>query len=67
LTEKRCARCGQPFLCGGYGCWCTKVPVTDRQYDWIAERYRDCLCPACLAQVSSGGVGSRLSNTEQSS
>ncbi|ULA63360.1 MAG: hypothetical protein LZF86_110055 [Nitrospira sp.] len=24
--------------------------------DWIAERFQDCLCPACLKQVSLGGL-----------
>jgi len=58
LTEKRCARCRQPFRCGGYGCWFTEMPVTDRQFDWIAARYRDCLCPACLEEVRTGVLGS---------
>ena len=57
MTEKHCGRCSQPFACGEYGCWCKEVPVTEWQYDWIAARYKDCLCPVCLAQVSSGQVG----------
>jgi hypothetical protein len=65
LIKKRCARCGQPFPCGGYGCWCTEVPVTDWQFDWIAERYKDCLCPACLDEVRTGVLGPRSSDTEQ--
>ena len=67
MTEKRCGRCSLVFPCGGYGCWCTDVPVTDRQFDWIADRYKDCLCPACLAQVSRGEVGPRPSNPEPAS
>lgn len=25
--------------------------------DWIAARYQDCLCPACLQQVADGTLG----------
>jgi len=63
LIEKRCERCGQLFSCGGYGCWCTQVPVTDWQFDWIAERFRECLCPACLERVSMGLLGPGASST----
>lgn len=62
VIEKFCENCGQPFACGGYGCWCTQVPVSDWQFDWIAARYQDCLCPACLEQVRSGALGSRAAN-----
>ncbi|TAL08998.1 MAG: hypothetical protein EPO02_11345 [Nitrospirae bacterium] len=65
MTEKHCERCGQSFPCGGYGCWCTDVPVTERQYDRIAARYRDCLCPLCLQQVLSDDFSSQSSNLGQ--
>ncbi|MBX9658246.1 MAG: cysteine-rich CWC family protein [Nitrospiraceae bacterium] len=42
------------FSCGGYQCWCGKVGITESQMDWIAARFQDCLCPACLDQVSKG-------------
>mgnify|MGYP001605263256 CR=1 FL=1 len=64
MTEKRCGRCSQPFACGEYGCWCTDVPVTEWQYDRIAARYRDCLCPACLKQVLNGDLDSLSSPSE---
>ncbi|WP_447980199.1 cysteine-rich CWC family protein [Candidatus Nitrospira bockiana] len=55
--EKRCEHCGQAFLCGQYGCWCNAVSVTEAQYEWIAVRYRECLCPTCLGNVSRGVLG----------
>ncbi len=55
--EKVCGACHATFECGGYGCWCASVGVSERQMDWIAARYDDCLCPACLAQVVRGKLG----------
>ena len=53
--EKQCEACGERFQCGQYPCWCRDIPITDRQYDWIAARYADCLCPCCLGKISLGG------------
>lgn len=55
--EKSCGHCGQRFECGQYGCWCGKVRLTDRQFDWIAARFQDCLCSDCLEQVRAGLLG----------
>ncbi|MEQ1627441.1 MAG: cysteine-rich CWC family protein [Nitrospira sp.] len=54
---KTCEACGVAFSCGGYQCWCGKVGITEAQMDWIAERYKDCLCPACLGKVVAGELG----------
>ncbi|OQW65224.1 MAG: hypothetical protein BVN29_09375 [Nitrospira sp. ST-bin5] len=53
-VTKTCEACGVAFSCGGYQCWCGKVGITESQMDWIAARFQDCLCPACLDQVSKG-------------
>ncbi|MBD0315493.1 MAG: cysteine-rich CWC family protein [Nitrospiraceae bacterium] len=53
-AEKICEACGAAFQCGGYQCWCGKVGITERQMDWIAVRFKDCLCPRCLDKVSAG-------------
>ncbi len=56
-VDKTCEACGQAFTCVGYQCWCGAVGITDRQMDWIAARYRDCVCPACLKQIADGEWG----------
>ena len=53
-VDKTCEACGAVFQCGGYQCWCGKVGITERQMDWIAARFKDCLCPECLNEVSAG-------------
>ncbi len=53
-VDKTCEACGAVFQCGGYQCWCGKVGITELQMDWIAGRFKDCLCPGCLNKVSTG-------------
>ncbi|WHZ29849.1 MAG: hypothetical protein OJF51_004651 [Nitrospira sp.] len=31
--------------------------MTEEQMDWIAARYEDCLCPACLGKIAIGELG----------
>jgi hypothetical protein len=57
---KQCECCGEWFQCGQFPCWCPEIAITDHQYDWIAARYSDCLCPACLTKVSRGDAGGPL-------
>ena len=52
-VDKICERCGETFQCGGAGCWCMQVPLTDSQRDGIAMRFQDCLCPRCLPQCAT--------------
>jgi hypothetical protein len=52
-VTKTCEACGATFACGGYRCWCGKVGITERQMDWIAARFKDCLCPVCLEKVGA--------------
>lgn len=56
-VQKTCEACGERFECGQYGCWCCTVPVTEQQMDWIAIRFRDCLCRVCLGKISAGELG----------
>ena len=53
-VTKTCEHCKQAFECCGYQCWCGKVGITEQQMDWIAARFHDCLCPACLKMVGTG-------------
>ena len=52
--RKACEACGKAFNCMGYGCWCAQVGITERQMDWIAARFQDCLCPDCLQHIHDG-------------
>ena len=54
---KRCERCGRDFECGLSRCWCKDVPVNDAQYDRIVKQYHDCLCPACLSDLTGHIAG----------
>ncbi|MET0516761.1 MAG: cysteine-rich CWC family protein [Nitrospiraceae bacterium] len=55
-VPKTCEACGHAFSCGGDGCWCGQIGMTEEQMDWIAGRFHDCLCPDCLRKVSEGDV-----------
>ncbi|TKS61922.1 MAG: hypothetical protein EWM72_00047 [Nitrospira sp.] len=55
--NKICERCHQTFECGQYGCWCGKIGVSEQQMDWIAARFEDCLCQACLEKVCTDEFG----------
>ncbi len=55
-VTKTCEHCAQTFECGQYGCWCGQLGITEQQMDWIAARFQDCLCPACLKLVSTGAL-----------
>lgn len=59
-VQKTCAACGGQFECGQYGCWCGKIGITEEHMDWIAARYKDCLCPACLENVRHGTLSASL-------
>lgn len=50
------------FECIGYQCWCGTIGITEAQMDWIASRFKDCLCPACLQQIANGTLGPQASH-----
>jgi hypothetical protein len=56
-VTKTCENCRQTFECVGYQCWCGKIGITEPQMEWIATRYKECLCPACLGKVAAGELG----------
>jgi hypothetical protein len=56
-VQKICEQCRQTFQCVGYQCWCGRLGITETQMDWIAARYRDCLCQACLEKIAAGNSG----------
>ncbi|MDP1767933.1 MAG: cysteine-rich CWC family protein [Nitrospirota bacterium] len=54
---KTCEHCHDTFECRGYQCWCGTLGITQQQMDWIAARYKECLCPVCLGKVAAGELG----------
>ncbi|HEX2532528.1 MAG TPA: cysteine-rich CWC family protein [Chitinophagaceae bacterium] len=55
--EKGCPRCGRTFECksGNIGqCGCTAFSLSAEERVFLAERYADCLCPACLHELKQG-------------
>jgi len=52
--ERVCEACGSEFSCGAglRGCWCSEIEVSDSARAELQTIYRDCLCRACLEQVS---------------
>ncbi|QPD03976.1 MAG: hypothetical protein Nkreftii_001750 [Candidatus Nitrospira kreftii] len=59
-VQKTCESCGRSFECVGYQCWCGKLGITEKQMDWIAARYKDCLCSHCLQKIAAGELGPHL-------
>jgi hypothetical protein len=58
--EKRCAKCGKTFACGGLlGCWCRDVRLDAATLARLKERYADCLCPDCLTAMAASPVEER--------
>lgn len=49
-----CEGCGRDFGCGAGGnwCWCVAETVPPDVLAELRERYRDCLCPDCLARAA---------------
>jgi hypothetical protein len=52
---KICPRCGSSFECKSNRvelCGCLSVALTSEALEYLSERYQDCLCVACLAEVN---------------
>jgi hypothetical protein len=55
MRDLRCDGCGDRFRCrvdDAQPCWCASVDVPDEARVTLAALSSDCLCPACLAEVS---------------
>ncbi|WP_083940552.1 cysteine-rich CWC family protein [Rudanella lutea] len=51
----RCPRCHRPFACRAAAirtCQCAAVPLTPAQREYIASRYKGCLCAECLQALA---------------
>jgi Cysteine-rich CWC len=51
----QCPRCGEAFLCGAASgtCACFGVALNDSLRKQVAASFSDCLCVACLKQLSA--------------
>jgi len=51
--QKVCPRCGAPFVCTHDAlCQCVGVELNEKARAYLRTHYSDCLCRACLLQVS---------------
>lgn len=52
-----CESCGAEFRCGASqsDCWCAEVRLDDAARAELRERFRRCLCRACLEGYAAGG------------
>lgn len=64
---KTCERCGKGFDCGLSRCWCGQYSVNDTQYEEIIKRYHDCLCQACLSEITQDSLSPSSGDSSHSS
>ena len=50
-----CESCGAEFECGAAlgGCWCGEVELDEAARAELRERFRRCLCRACLESYAA--------------
>lgn len=54
--QKYCPRCKNAFECKVGSillCQCSTVALSQEQRDYVAARYVDCLCAACLVEMKA--------------
>lgn len=54
--EKNCPRCNGSFECkvGDIAnCQCATVKLSDKERDFIAAQYSDCLCAGCMEAMKT--------------
>jgi hypothetical protein len=54
-AEESCPACGEKFACGATlaGCWCREVKLSDNARAELQQRYKGCLCRACLEKFAA--------------
>ena len=53
--QKQCPKCKQPFICNSNAikdCQCSKVQLSQKTIDFLANTYFDCLCGNCLTNIN---------------
>lgn len=58
-TAETCAACGEKFVCGATqaGCWCGEIKLSEATRAALKERYKGCVCRACLEGFAVTGLG----------
>ena len=58
VTET-CPACGEKFVCGATltGCWCSELKLSEEMRANLKERYKGCLCRACLEKFAASNAG----------
>jgi len=54
--EKNCPRCGAGFECkvGDIShCQCYAVKLNEQEIKFVAQKYSDCLCAACMKAMKT--------------
>ena len=53
-VAETCEACGGKFVCGAAmaGCWCSEVKLSEAMRAELKERYKGCLCRACLERFA---------------
>lgn len=60
--NKSCERCGNGFECGAAigSCWCFQQEIQIEAMNSMRNKYSDCLCSGCLAEISRSVEENRL-------
>ena len=59
--KKICPRCKNAFECREDNitkCTCSKIDIPNDVYEYIKEKYSDCLCIKCLKEIKMERQGS---------
>ena len=54
-APETCEACGEKFVCGATlaGCWCREIKLSEATRVELKERYKGCLCRACLEKFAA--------------
>lgn len=57
-APSRCEECGESFRCGAAEgrCWCSELHLTEAARAYLSQRYRSCLCRACLEKYAGASM-----------
>ena len=56
---KTCQRCNNPFTCKPNDiahCECSKIFLSEKMKEFLAEKFTDCLCVKCLIEINASNT-----------